>query len=160
MSRPDGPALRDIHLPPPPAWWPPAPGWWLLAALVLLGLAAVLLLWRRARGRRRYRDRVLAEVDVLAAHHDGDPQALATGLHQLLRRVARQHDPAAARLRGEDWRAALARVPVDAETLEQLLALETAMYRPHPYDTRAALEAVRRWLDAALDLQARRVRHA
>jgi hypothetical protein len=160
MSGPDGPTLRDIHLPPPPAWWPPAPGWWLLAALVLLGLAAALLLWRRARGRRRYRARVLAEIDALAARHDGDAQALATGLHQLLRRVARKHDPAAARQRGEDWRAALARVPVDADTLEHLLALETAMYRPHPYDTRAAQEAVRRWLDAALDVQARRARHA
>ncbi|HEV2541095.1 MAG TPA: DUF4381 family protein [Frateuria sp.] len=158
--QPDGPVLRDIHLPPAPPWWPPAPGWWLLAALVLLAIAAGALLWLGARRRRRQRDRVLAEVDVLAARHGGDTQVLAAGLHQLLRRVARKHDPAAARLRGEAWREALARVPVDADTLHRLLALEQAMFRPLPYDTDAALAAVRDWLRAALASERRRARRA
>jgi hypothetical protein len=157
---PDGPVLRDIHLPPAPSWWPPAPGWWLLAALLLALLAAGLWLWRRAAARRRRRVRILAEVDALAARHGADAQALAAGLHQLLRRVARTHDPAATRLRGRPWREALARVPVDAPTLERLLALEPAMYRPQPYDTHAMLEAVRRWLHAALATRGRRTRHA
>lgn len=144
-----GPELRDIHLPPAPSWWPPAPGWWLLAmlALALVGVGAWLFL--RMRQRHRRRARILAEVDALAARHAADGQALATGLHQLLRRVARMHDPAAARLRGEAWREALARVPVDAPTLARLLALETAMYRPQSYDAPAMLDAVRRWLRSA-----------
>ena len=46
-----GPALRDIHLPPPPSWWPPAPGWWLLAALlVVLAWLASRWLWSRRYG--------------------------------------------------------------------------------------------------------------
>jgi hypothetical protein len=159
-SAPDGPVLRDIHLPPAPPWWPPAPGWWLLSALVLLLLAGGVLAWHRARRRRRYRARVLAEVDALAASHADDAQALAAGLHQLLRRVAMRHDRAAARLRGEAWREVLARVPVDADTLQRLLALEPAMYRPQPYDIAAMLAAVRRWLRAALAVPERRMRRA
>jgi len=160
LTAPQGPELRDIHLPPAPPWWPPAPGWWLLAALALGLLAAGVWLLLRARKRQRRRDRILAEVDALAALHAADAQALAAGLHQLLRRVARTQDPAAARLRGEAWREALARAPVDGPTLERLLALEPAMYRPQPYDTHAMLEAVRRWLRAALATRGRRMRRA
>lgn len=160
LPTPDGPALRDIHPPPPPPWWPPAPGWWLLAALVLLLVGSGAWLWLRARRRRRARAGILAEVDALATCHAADAQALAAGLHQLLRRVARLYDPAAAHLRGEAWREALARAPVDADTLQRLLALEPAMYRPQPYDTSAALAAVRRWLCAALAVQNRRARRA
>ena len=118
-----------------------------MLALALIGVGAWLFL--RMRQRHRRRARILAEVAALAARHAADGQALATGLHQLLRRVARMHDPAAARLRGEAWREALARVPVDAPTLERLLALETAMYRPQPYDAPAMLDAARRWLRSA-----------
>lgn len=159
-TTPDGPVLRDIHLPPSPSWWPPAPGWWLLAALVLLLAGGGLVWWQRARRRRRAQARILAEVDALAAQHaaHADAQALAAGLHQLLRRVARRQDPQAARQRGDGWRDILARVPVDASTLEHLLALEHAMYRPQPYDTALALDAVRRWLRAAL--AQRESRHA
>lgn len=160
LPAPQGPQLRDIHLPPTPPWWPPAPGWWLLAALVLglIGVGVWLLL--RARQRRQRRARILAEVDALARRHAADAQALAAGLHQLLRRVVRTRDPAAARLSGEAWREALACVPVDAPTLERLLVLEHAMYRRQPFDTHAMLEAVRRWLRAALAGQGRRSRRA
>lgn len=159
-TTPQGPILRDIHLPPAPPWWPPAPGWWVLGALALLLLVAGTLWWRRMRGARQHRARILGEVDALAMRHADDAQALAAGLHQLLRRVARLDDPAAARLRGDGWRAALARVPVEQDTLDRLLALDAAMYRPQPYDTAAALEAVRRWLGAALARGQRRARHA
>jgi hypothetical protein len=155
-AAPDGPVLRDIHLPPAPSWWPPAPGWWLLAALLLVLLAVGVLLWRRARRRRRYRARILAEVDTLAAVHGTDAQALAADLHQMLRRVARLHEPAAVHQRGDAWRQTLARVPVDMDTLALLLALEPAMYRRQAYDRTAMLDAVRRWLRAALAIPARR----
>ena len=156
----DGPVLRDIHLPPPPPWWPPAPGWWLLALLVLLSLAGMVLVWRRAARLRRQRARTLAEVDALAARHADDPQALAAGLHQLLRRVARLRDPTAVRLRGEAWREALSATPVDPDTLDRLLTLELAIYRRQAYDREAMVEAVRSWLRSALATRKRRARRA
>jgi hypothetical protein len=147
-----GPLLRDIHLPPPPSWWPPAPGWWALAALCVLALLGAWLLLRRSRRTHQARARVLAELDQLAARHalDHDDAALASGLHQLLRRVARRWDPASAQARGEAWHAAIARVPVDAATLQKLSALEQALYRPQPLDVAATVDAVRRWLTLAL----------
>jgi hypothetical protein len=50
LPTPDGPALRDIHLPPAPPWWPPAPGWWMLAVLLLM--AAIAGAWLCLRARR------------------------------------------------------------------------------------------------------------
>ena len=149
----DGPKLRDIHLPAPPSWWPPAPGWWVLAALVLLALVIGVWTWRRHRRVISQRQRVLREVDRLAEQHrlDSDQAALAIGLHQLLRRVARQHDPSAARQTGLAWRQTLARVPVDASTLDRLLELDQLMYRVRPsFDHAAAVNDVREWLRAAL----------
>ncbi|MDE2155049.1 MAG: DUF4381 family protein [Xanthomonadaceae bacterium] len=153
MVAAQGPVLRDIHLPPDPAWWPPAPGWWLLGGLSLLALLAAAWLWRRYRRTRRHRRQVLAELDrlLLQHQHDDDQAALAGGLHQLLRRVARRHDATAAQQRGEAWRRTLARVPVDAATLERLLALDQAIYRATAsFDRAAASSAVRQWLRLAL----------
>lgn len=149
----DGPKLRDIHLPAPPSWWPPAPGWWVLAALVLLALAIGVWIWRRHRRVISQRQRVLREVDRLAEQHrlDSDQAALAIGLHQLLRRVARQHDLSAARQTGPAWRQTLARVPVDAATLDRLLELDQLMYRERPaFEPAAAVSGVRDWLRVAL----------
>ncbi|HWX65214.1 MAG TPA: DUF4381 domain-containing protein [Rhodanobacter sp.] len=150
---PTGPSLRDIHLPPAPSWWPPAVGWWLLTALVMLTLLTVAWWWRRHRGVLRQRQRVLLELDRLALRHqhDGDHAALASGMHQLLRRVARRHDTQAAQQRGDAWRQTLARVPVDAATLERLLALDQLIYRQQAaFDHAAAVTAVRQWLRLAL----------
>ncbi|HEY8682202.1 MAG TPA: DUF4381 domain-containing protein [Rhodanobacter sp.] len=147
------PSLRDIHLPPDPAWWPLAPGWWGLAGLFLLALLAGAWWWRKHRRTLRQQERVLAEIDrlVLQHHDDGDQAALASGLHQLLRRVARGHDATAARQRGEAWRETLARMPVDASTLDRLSALEQTIYRPQsPFDHAAAVIAARQWLRLAL----------
>lgn len=147
-----GPVLRDIHLPPAPAWWPPAPGWWLLAALVALAVLMLLWLWRRQRVLRQRRRQWLGELDRHAQRHarDGDDAALAAGLQQLLRRVARLHDGAATQQRGTAWQATLARVPVPPATLARLAALESAMYRPRgALDATAALAAARAWLHAA-----------
>lgn len=149
-----GPPLRDIHLPPEPSWWPPAPGWWVLAAL-LLALAALAIVWWRRRYRAlRQRREVLGELERITRRHehDGDAAALAGALHQLLRRVARQHDARAAQQRGDAWRQTLARVPVDVATLQQLLALEQQLYRPPAaFDHAVSVAAVRTWLQLALE---------
>ncbi|HEY0199452.1 MAG TPA: DUF4381 domain-containing protein [Rhodanobacter sp.] len=148
-----GPVLRDIHLPAEPSWWPPAPGWWALAVLLLLVLLASAWWGRRRRDAAYRRQRVLDELERLSSRHarDGDHTVLAGGLHQLLRRVARRHAASAARQRGDAWRDTLARVPVDAATLDQLVALESAIYRPaSTFDHAAAIAAVRQWLSLAL----------
>lgn len=148
-----GPQLRDIHLPPEPSWWPPALGWWLLAVLLLALLLAGIGWWRRQRRALQQRRQVLRELDRLAQQHrhDGDGLALASALHQLLRRVARQHDAQATRQRGDAWRQTLMRVPVDAATLQQLLALDRQIYRPPAsFDHAASVAAVRAWLRLAL----------
>ncbi|WP_266157389.1 DUF4381 domain-containing protein [Dyella silvatica] len=156
-----GPVLRDIHLPPEPSWWPPAPGWWMLAVLLLLllGLAA----WQM-RKRRQWQAQlasVLAEVDALVLHAADDAAALAAGLHQLLRRVARQYDPGATQKHGEAWRQALAVIPVPAATLDRLMVLESVMYRPQAsFDQDAVIAASRQWLTRALRRPRQSVRAA
>lgn len=148
-----GPQLRDIHLPPEPSWWPPAPGWWALLVLLLVLSVLAIGWWRRRRRALRQRREVLGELERIAQRHrrDGDAAALAGALHQLLRRVARQHDAQAAQQRGDAWRQTLARVPVDAATLQQLLALEQQLYRPPAvFDHAVSVAAVRTWLQLAL----------
>lgn len=158
-TQPNGPLLRDIHLPPQPSWWPPAPGWWMLTLLVVVASGIVLWWWRGRRRRREDERRVLAEVDAALALWREQPQALAAGLHQLLRRGAARLDPFATRQRGEDWRSTLARMPVDAATLAQLERIELAMYRPDAaLDADAAAEATRRWLRLAWRSGSRRRR--
>jgi hypothetical protein len=152
-ATPQGPVLRDIHLPPDPSWWPPAPGWWMLAALLIVAVLLGVWWWRRQRMQASKRDRVLAELDQLMRLHgnDSDPSEFASGMHQLLRRVARRHDALAPQQSGRDWRQTLARVPVDATTLDQLMALEQVIYRtPQSFDRATAAHAVRQWLRLAL----------
>lgn len=145
----NGPVLRDIHLPPPPPWWPPAPGWWVLAGVVLLLVLVGAWLWRRQRRVARRRRRWLCELDRLPRDAEGAGRALA-GIHQLLRRVARLHEPAAIRQRGVAWHATLARVRVDRRVIERLAALDVAIYRPATAaEAEAARQAARRWLHAA-----------
>jgi hypothetical protein len=147
-----GPALRDIHLPPEPSWWPPAPGWWVLAVLVLVGISLLVWGWRRHRHTVRRRQRILNELEQVATQYgkDGNAAALAGGIQQLLRRVARQHVPLAARQRGEAWRQTLARIPLDPGALDILVMLDRHIYQPGPFDHAAALGAARRWLRLAL----------
>jgi len=156
---PTGPELRDIHLPPQPGWWPPAPGWWILALLALVALACgVRWLWRREQ-RRRWRRRVCAELErIAAAHaHTADTLRLATDLSQLLRRASLLLDPRAAALRGEDWLDFLdARLPAGSATFRgDGRMLVDAPFRPpgdeHANVDGAALIALaRRWLAHAL----------
>jgi len=152
-SAPAMPELRDIHLPPQPSWWPPAPGWWIVAVLLLIVLLLGLRWWRRQRRVRRRCRLVLLEVDRLEAAHrrDGNRSALAAGLQQMLRRVAREHDAQAVRQRGAAWRRTLARVSLDEAALDRLSALDEYVYRPDgEFDPAAAITATRRWLAQAL----------
>lgn len=142
-----GPVLRDIHLPRDPAWWPPAPGWWLLALLLAAAAAAGVWWWIRRNRRRAIERAVLAEVDVLVSQCGEQPQPLAAGLHQLLRRAALRYDAAAARVHGEDWRRLLAVVSKDQGMLDRLTQLESAMYRPAAsFERDATIAATRQWL--------------
>lgn len=97
--------LKDIHVPVAPHWWPPAPGWWLLGGLALAALAvAAVVAWRRARRRRALLR--LFDQHVSAAT---EPAARVAAISELLRRAARERDPAAAALQGKDWLAFLDR---------------------------------------------------
>lgn len=148
-----GPSLRDIHLPAEPSWWPPAPGWWLLAALVLVLIAVAGWAWRRQRRLRGREQQVLDELDQLVRQHRDDDHSdgLLRDLHQLLRRVARQHDPKATHQRGEAWRQTLARVPVGAATRKRLRALDELIYQPPvARDDEVTIAAVRSWLRLAV----------
>lgn len=150
---PAGPSLRDIHLPAEPSWWPPAPGWWALALIVLATLCLAFWYGRRRRRRLGQRRAVLLELDRLVEQYQraGDQAALISGMHQLLRRLARRHDVKAAQQRGEAWQQTLQRVPVDASILERLLALDDLIYQPPAaFDEAASIDAVRQWLQAAL----------
>lgn len=148
-----GPDLRDIHLPAEPSWWPPAPGWWLLAALALGVIVLAIGWWRRHRRVRGRQQRILDELERLVRRHreDGNPLGLLRDMHQLLRRVARQHDPHATQQRGEAWRRTLARVPVDSAVLQRLCALDELIYQPLATDgDEATVSAVRTWLRLAV----------
>ncbi|HVT32450.1 MAG TPA: DUF4381 domain-containing protein [Rhodanobacteraceae bacterium] len=111
MSAPAGPDLRDIHLPPAPSWWPPAPGWWLLALVVIALVAYAIAMLVRALRERRWRRRVAAELERIAASHaaEPDPVRLAADVSQLLRRASLLIEPEAAALNGEAWLAFLDR---------------------------------------------------
>lgn len=158
--------LRDIHLPPAPSWWPPAPGWWLLAALALACLAFAGYRLRRHLAARRWRRRVRAELDrIAAAHRTGtDPAALAAAVSQLLRRVTRLLDPGAVAARDEEWLAFLdRRLGADAKAFRNGVgrALVDAPYRRaddavlREVDAGGLIALARDWLDAALPRERR-----
>ncbi|MFO1505614.1 MAG: DUF4381 domain-containing protein [Lysobacterales bacterium] len=149
-----GPVLRDIHLPPPPSWWPPAPGWWIagLVVLVVLGLTGRFA-WRRWRDWR-WRCRIRAELDRIAASHaaQADPARTAADVSRLLRRAALLIDRRAATLTGEAWLEFLDRHGDGSGFREgpgrHLLA---APYRRQPeLDAASLIELARRWFARAL----------
>jgi Domain of unknown function (DUF4381) len=145
-----GPVLRDIHLPPAPAWWPPAPGWWCVAVLLLALAVLAVWLWRKRHARRLLEAALLGEVDALLSQWRNEPQKLASGLHQLLRRGALRYDAGAAHRHGDEWRHTLAIIPVDTTTLDRLMTLEDAMYRPGAsFDIEATVASTRHWLRLA-----------
>ncbi|MDR2012904.1 MAG: DUF4381 domain-containing protein [Rhodanobacter sp.] len=164
-----GPELRDIHLPPAPSWWPPAPGWWLLALIGCAVLAwAVHVSVRRLR-ERRWRARVCAELERIAAAHAAqpDPVRLTTQVSHLLRRASLLVEPHAAALRDEAWLDFLDRqLPASSETAASFRrgagrALLDAPFRRAndpgvDVDAPALLALARAWLDATLKKGRRR----
>ena len=90
--------LRDVHVPAAPSMWPPAPGWWLLGAAVFTVIAVLWLLRLRHQHKLKARQRLFDE-----ACRDLPASAQVAAISELLRRAARQVDPHADRLQGEDW---------------------------------------------------------
>ncbi len=156
----DGPVLRDIHVPADPAWWPPAPGWWLLAMLVIVVLAIALRVLHRRLGERRWRHRIVAELDPIVARHarDRDDVRLAGDLSNLLRRAACVLDPAAVALHGEAWLRFLdSRIGGDAFAQGVGSVLVDAPWRRSAeLDADALVSLVRRWLVQAFATERRR----
>lgn len=167
MNAPSGPDLRDIHLPPAPSWWPPAPGWWLLAIVLLIAIATGAWMLLRVWRERRWRHRVMAELDRIAALHAAQPNGvgLATDVSQLLRRAALLIEPGAAALHGEAWLAFLdSRFDDASGRAEDIVhfrtdagrALIDAPYRRADDATQPAVDGAallglaRRWLRRAL----------
>lgn len=151
---PQGPELRDIHLPPDPSWWPPAPGWWVLALITLLLLAWAGRKALRALRQRRWQRRVLAEFDQAVAAHvqAADRANLAAAISGVLRRATRMLDARSAALEGEAWLCFLdARMRGTEFASGVGRVLLDAPFRPHAeFDSAALIALSRRWLQQAL----------
>ncbi|SEM40748.1 protein of unknown function [Luteibacter sp. UNCMF331Sha3.1] len=134
---PNGPELRDIHVPYVSPWWPLAPGWWLLLGLLALVAIVVVIVVRRRRAWHRYLDASLRGLRDATARHasDGDARAFAATASDLVRRVARTRDPHSVALSGEAWRDALA-----------------AMSPKHDVDAIAAIDAMKYRRDIDIDV--------
>jgi hypothetical protein len=149
-----GPVLRDIHLPPQPSWWPPAPGWWLLAALLLVAVFFVVRWVRSHQRERRWRRRIYAELERIAATHAAqpDPAHLAMQVSSLLRRATLMIQPDAVALSGERWLAFLdERIGGEEFSRGAGRALLDAPYRRvADFDASGLLASARRWLEQAL----------
>lgn len=90
--------LRDVHVPAAPTWWPPAPGWWILA-VGLMVLIIGLLVWQRHRRRRLQAWHSLFDTAIAS----DTSSASVAAMSELLRRAARQVDPSADKLQGQQW---------------------------------------------------------
>ena len=165
--------LAPAHAPAAVGWWPPAPGWWVLAIIVLCALGAGVWMLLRQWRERRWRRRVVAELDRIAALNAAQPNGvrLAADVSQLLRRASLLIEPGAAALQGEEWLAFLdsrfnnanagaheAQFRTDAGR-----ALIDAPYRrtddpaQSEVDAAALLGLARRWLRRALPRGSSRV---
>ena len=99
--------LHDIHIPADIGWWPLAVGWYLLALSVFLFLGAAVFFIRRyylhTRPRRQALSLLLSYEQ--AYERDGNHQAVAANVSELLKRVALVYFPRAkvAGLQGTEW---------------------------------------------------------
>ncbi|TCV96008.1 uncharacterized protein DUF4381 [Luteibacter rhizovicinus] len=152
MILPNGPELRDIHVPTVSAWWPLAPGWWVLIALLLLAIV-LLALWLRGRRRqRRFVHAALGDLRAAEARYarDGEVAAFVAATSQLLRRIARARRPASVSRRGEAWRHVLGELAPGVD-IDRLAALDDALYAPAvELDVDAVARDLRAWAAVAL----------
>lgn len=152
---PSGPELRDIHLPADPSWWPPAPGWWMVAVLILGFVLWLGLSMRRRAHQARWRQRILAEVDRLAADEPlkSDTPRLIAALSQLLRRTGRMIRDDAATLRGQAWLDFLDSILATDEFSQGpgRVLLEGPYQRESSVDGDALVALVRRWMQRAVN---------
>jgi hypothetical protein len=147
-----GPELRDIHVPQVSMWWPLAPGWWVLLVLLVVATGAGILFLRRRAAANRRINAALADLRDAAARcaQDGNVAAFATVANQLLRRVARTHDPRTVVLKGMAWRDALAAM-APRQDVHRLAQLEDAIYRPAAaLDVPSTAHDVEAWVRVAL----------
>ena len=154
----NAPALRDIHVPSVSPWWPLAPGWWVVLTLLGVAIVILLVLWRRRIAWRRYVHAALSDLREARARYarDGDTLAFAATASELVRRVARTHDPRSVALSGHAWRAALARM-APGQDASLLATLDDAKYRRDAaIDVDAASREVEAWVRAALRRPSRR----
>lgn len=157
----EGPELRDIHLPADPLWWPPAPGWWLLALIVAALIVFAARALHRRRKQRRWRLRVLSELDRIAEAQRATPDSvrLVGEISHLLRRASRLLDSNAPALRGEAWVAFLDSV-LGGEEFSRGVGrslLDGPFKRTLAIDSDSLLVLARKWLRQVL---ARSARHA
>ena len=147
----NGPALRDIHL-PPAHWWPPALGWWLLAVVALLAALGVAW-WLRSMARGHPLRAAMRVIDALEAAHarDGNAAHLADAASRLMRRVALRVAPDMATQTGATWRAFVQSHAPDETTRHALDALASERFRAQPMlDAPALSAALRTWCRDAL----------
>lgn len=152
-AAPQGPELRDIHLPPDPSWFPPAPGWWILAALLIALLVWLFRIVRKRVRKRRWLAALQAEVAHIATDHTAhnDPRKTTAAISKLLRRAALRLDSRAAAYQGDEWLAWLdARGNTTDFTEGSGNVLIDAPWRRVPYvDVDGLLATTRNWLARA-----------
>lgn len=152
-AAPQGPELRDIHLPPDPSWFPPAPGWWIVAALLIAVLAWLFLLARKRVRKQRWLGALQAEVARIASDHDthNDPRQTSAAVSQLLRRAALRLDSRAAAYQGDEW---LAWLDARGNTSDFMsgpgnVLVDAPWKRAPEVDVDGLLMATRHWLARA-----------
>lgn len=152
-TAPQGPDLRDIHLPPDPSWFPPAPGWWILAALLLALLVWLFRIARQCVQKRRWLAALQTEVTHISSGHaeHNDPRQTTAAVSQLLRRAALRLDRHAAAYQGDEW---LAWLDARGNTNDFMTGpgnvLVDAPWRRAPQvDVEGLLTATRNWLARA-----------
>ena len=152
-AAPQGPELRDIHLPPDPSWFPPAPGWWILVALLIALLVWLFRIVRKRVRKRRWLAALQAEVASIAADHGAhnDPRKTTAAISTLLRRAALRLDPRAAAYQGDQWLAWLDQRggSTDFLTGPGNVLVDAPWRRAPQVDVDGLLAATRHWLARA-----------
>ena len=140
--------MHGLVMPEPIAWTPATPGWWIVSAWLLAVALLIALQIVRYRRRTRYRRQALAELKVIRASADAEPEKTAQQVALLLKRTALVAYPReqVAALYGADWARFLCQsASNDLRISQAASALAGAAYQPGT-DGRLLLEPARRWI--------------